>query len=142
MTTFQNFFHLKTKCFLSINFSICIYDLCPTSWQITNASSIELLEFGIEKILDDFRFSQFVVWRFHAENIFYHYNDFGLQFVDLRTVPYGVYCCFFRKQFPIYYACYTPPNTKYPFWGFKPAFGVSFGAYPLFSHRRLLLTLT
>ena len=52
LSKFLKFYLFKNEpLFIKYIFSISIYDLCPTSWPIPSASSIELLEFGIEKIL-------------------------------------------------------------------------------------------
>ena len=57
-------------------------------------------------------------------------------------VYHDIYCIFFRKQLPVYYAFYAPSNTKHPFLEWKPSFEVGFGFCPNFSHWCFLLKLT
>jgi len=41
-------------------------------------------------------------------------NDFGLKYLSLSAVTYGVQCGVFLEQLSIYYAFYTPTNTVHP----------------------------
>jgi hypothetical protein len=49
-------------------------------------------------------------------------NDFGLKYLSLSAVTYGVQCGVFLEQLSIYYAFYTATNTVHPIFGPKTIF--------------------